>query len=55
VYSKTFVSDGPLTVLTFQSSGDELEAFGNLGHPFYRPAWRPGIVGMVIDSQTDLD
>lgn len=53
VYSKTFVSDGPITVLTFQSSGDELEALSNLGHPFYRPVWRPGIVGMVIDSQTD--
>ena len=37
IYSKTFASDGPITVLTFQSSGDELVAFSNLGHPFYRP------------------
>jgi hypothetical protein len=53
VYAKTFASDGPMTVLTFQSSGDELEAFSNLGHPFYRPVWRPGIVGTVLDTTTD--
>ena len=53
VYAKTFASDGPITVLTFQSSGEELAAFSNLGHPFYRPVWRPGIVGLVLDAQTD--
>jgi hypothetical protein len=45
--------DSPITVLTFQSTGDELVAFSNLGHPFYRPVWRPGIVGIVLDAQTD--
>lgn len=53
MYAHTFGADGPLTVLTFQSSGDELDAFGRLGHPFVRPVWRPGIVGMVLDDATD--
>jgi hypothetical protein len=53
VYARTVGRDGPVTVLTFQSAGDELEAFGRLGHPFFRPTWRPGIVGMVLDDATD--
>lgn len=47
-YARAAASDGPITVLTFQSSGQELDAFGNLGHPFFRPRWRPGIVGVVL-------
>ena len=53
VYASTFGTDGPCTVLTFQSDGEELEALGRMGHPFVRPPWRPGIVGMVIDDDVD--
>jgi hypothetical protein len=53
VYARTVGSDGPVTVLTFQSAGQELDAFTNLGHPFFRPVWRPGIVGMTLDTKTD--
>jgi hypothetical protein len=53
VYARTVGSDGPMTVLTFQSAGAELEAFGRLGQPFFRPTWRPGIVGMVLGDATD--
>ena len=53
VYAKTAGTDGPVTVLTFQSSGQELEAFGHVGHPFFRPVWRPGIVGMIVDDDAD--
>src|SRR6476659_8583643 len=52
-YAKAAGSAGPLTVLTFQSSGDELESLSRVGHPFFRPPWRPGIVGMVVDDGTD--
>ncbi len=52
-YAKVAGSDGPLTVLTFQSSGQELDALTKLGHPFFRPPWRPGIVGMVIEAGVD--
>ncbi len=54
-YAKAAGSDGPLVVLTFQSSGQELDALTNLGHPFFRPPWRPGIVGTVVDSSVDWD
>ena len=45
----------PTTVLTFQSSGDELMALTNAGPPFYRPPWSPTVVGMVLDDDTDWD
>jgi hypothetical protein len=53
VYARAASTDGPATVLTFQSSGDELEAFTNIGHPYFRPVWRPDIVGMFIDATVD--
>jgi hypothetical protein len=52
-YARAAASDGPITVMTFQSSGEELEALIRVGHPFFRPVWRPGIVGMVIDAGVD--
>jgi hypothetical protein len=52
-YARAAGTDGPAIVLTFQSSGQELNAFGNVGHPFFRPVWRPGIVGMVLDADVD--
>ena len=55
VYSPAAGRDGPVVVLTFQSSGDELEALSNVGHPYFRPSWRPGIVGMIVDDTTDWD
>ena len=48
-YARASGSDGPAVVLTFQSSGDELHALSNVGHPFFRPPWRPGIVGLFVD------
>ena len=53
VYAAAAGSDGPITVLTFQSSGQELAAFSNVGHPFFRPTWRPGIVGMIVEVDVD--
>jgi hypothetical protein len=55
VYCRAAGTDGPATVLTFQSSGDELLALSNVGHPFFRPTWRPGIVAMFVDDTTDWD
>jgi hypothetical protein len=46
---------GPATILTFQSEGLELEALTAHGHPFFRPRWRPGIVGMSIDDYTNWE
>jgi hypothetical protein len=43
----------PTTVLTFRATGEELLALVHAGLPFYKPAWSPTIVGMVIDDDTD--
>ena len=43
----------PTTLLTFRATGDELLALVHVGKPFYKPAWSPTIVGMVIDDDTD--
>jgi hypothetical protein len=54
-YARAAGSNGPITVVTFRSSGRELEALGHAGHPFFRPVWFPDIVGMVLDAGVDWD
>ena len=44
---------GPTTVMTFRSSGPELDALRRVGHPFFRPGWGDNVVGMVLDGRTD--
>ena len=48
-------ADGPITVMTFRSSGPELDALSASGHPFFRPGWGSNVVGMVIDDGVDWD
>jgi hypothetical protein len=40
-------------VLMFRSSGPELDALRNAGHPFFAPRWRGDEVGMVLDTDVD--
>jgi hypothetical protein len=54
-YARAAGSDGPITVMTFRSSGPELDALGRARHPFFRPVWFPDIVGMVLDGGVDWD
>jgi len=54
-YARAAGSDGPITVMTFRSSGAELDALGTAGHPYFRPVWFPDIAGMVIDDDVDWD
>lgn len=49
------VAAGPICVMTFRSSGPELEVLGSAGPPFFRPRWAPNIVGMVLDAGADWD
>ena len=44
---------GPIDVITFRSSGDELEALVGSGFPFYKPEWNPQVVGMVLSTDVD--
>jgi len=54
-YARAASTDGPATVLTFRSSGPELEALGEVGPPFFRPVWHPQAVGMVLGDDVDWD
>jgi predicted DNA-binding protein (MmcQ/YjbR family) len=44
---------GDATVLTFRSSGRELDSLVNAGAPFYKPAWHPQVVAMIVGDDVD--
>ena len=52
-YARAAATDGPATVLTFESSGPELAALSETGRPFFKPRWRPTVVGMLIEAGVD--
>jgi hypothetical protein len=54
-YARAAATEGPVIVLTFESSGPELAALSETGHPFFKPPWRPTVVGMVLDAGVDWD
>jgi predicted DNA-binding protein (MmcQ/YjbR family) len=54
-YARAAAADGPITVLTFRSSGEELEVLRHAGHPFFAPPWRADEVGMILDGAVDWD
>ena len=54
-YSRAAASAGPVTVMTFRSSGPELEVLRASGHPFFKPGWGPNVVGMVLDADADWE
>ena len=43
----------PTTLLTFHSTGEEMPALCNAGHPFYKAPWSSTIMGVVLDQDTD--
>ncbi len=47
--------DGPTPLVTFRSSGDELDALLATGHPFFRAGWGTNVLGMVLRPDPDLD
>jgi hypothetical protein len=51
-YARAAGTDGPTCVLTFRSSGAELEALTLAGHPFFRPPWAPNVLGLLLDPDT---
>ena len=54
-YATAAGTNGPATVLTFRSAGDELETLTAIGPPFFKPVWFRDIVGLVLDDITDWD
>ena len=45
----------PLVVLSFRSTGEELEVLRYAGHPFFVLGWGRDAIGMVLDDETDWD
>jgi hypothetical protein len=54
-YAEAAATDGPSTVLTFRSAGEELGVLSRAPKPFFKPVWFPDIVGLLIDDATDWD
>lgn len=52
-YARAAGDDGPLVVVTFRSSGPELDALAHAGAPFFKPPWFPDIVGSAVTDTTD--
>ena len=52
-YARAAGTSGPVTVMTFRSSGPELDALRHTGQPFFGTRWRADEVGMVIDDDVD--
>ena len=48
-------TSGPCVVLTFRSSGLELETLRHTGPPFFAPPWRGDEVGMFLIGDVDWD
>lgn len=47
--------DKPAVVMTFRSSGDELDALVRIGHPYFKPQWAPTVVGLHLTPDTDWE
>jgi hypothetical protein len=52
-YATAAGTDGPATVLTFRSWGEELAALTAVGPPFFKPVWFRDIVGVVLGDDVD--
>jgi hypothetical protein len=52
-YARAAASAGPLVVVMFRSSGEELDALRSGGPPFFAPVWRDDEVGMIVDDAVD--
>jgi hypothetical protein len=54
-YARAAATDGPATVMTFRSAGDELDVLRGSGHPFFAPVWRDDEVGLQLGPDVDWD
>lgn len=55
VYAREAGTDGPATLLTFRSSGTELDVLRAAGPPFFGPPWRGDEIGMVLGDGAGVD
>lgn len=52
-YGIAAATDGPVTVMTFRSSGLELDALIEAGPPFFKVSWGTTVMGMAFSADTD--
>jgi hypothetical protein len=52
-YARAARTNGPDCVLTFRSSGPELDALRAMGDPYFAPPWRSDEVGMILRAGVD--
>lgn len=53
MYARAAGTDGPVCVLTFQSLGPRVDPETFSRAPYFRPLWRPDILGRRLDSDVD--
>ncbi len=53
VYARAAATDGPVCVLTFQSLGPRVDPETFSRPPYFRPRWRPDIVGRFLAERDD--
>jgi hypothetical protein len=54
-YARAAGIDGPACLLTFESAGAELDTLSAIGPPYFKPPWRPTVVGVILDRGVDWD
>jgi hypothetical protein len=54
-YARAAATDQPICVLTFRSSGDEIDGVITSSQRFFKPGWGADVVGMVLDDRIDWD
>jgi hypothetical protein len=52
-YARAAGTNGPVCVLTFQSLGPRVDPQTFLQAPYFRPPWRPDIVGRFLGPRVD--
>lgn len=53
VYARAAGTDGPVCVVTFQSLGPRVDPETFSQAPYFRPLWRPDILGRMLDADID--
>jgi len=53
VYARAAGTDGPVCVLTFQSLGPRVDPETFSRAPYFRPLWRPDILGLRLEADAD--
>jgi YjbR len=54
-YARAAATDQAMCVLTFRSTGDEIDGLVTGGHPFFKPAWGADVVGLVLGDGVDWE